>query len=257
MATTNIADRLVCMTEAAFAQIGDGFGLAEGAMGMMPYMAVVSGEDSRLDNAPYVNQIFLGGSGGPGSAYADGWPTYILPVCAALLYHDSTEVDEQKYPFHVFEKRLIPDSEGAGRQRGGLGTRAVYGPKDLPMTVAYTVEGHFNPPQGVLGGQTGARGDAWKLDRNDERAEVPSQAAIELRPGEKIVSISCGGGGYGAPTDRDPELVLEDVAEGLISRERAESVYGVVLCGGSETGDLAVDEQATAAKRDELPSSAA
>ncbi len=250
MATTNIADRLVCMTEAAFAQIDDGFGLAEGAMGMMPFMAVVSGQDSRLDNAPYVNQIFLGGSGGPGSAYADGWPTYILPVCAALMYHDSAEVDEQKYPFHVFEKRLIPDSEGAGRQRGGLGTKVVYGPKDLPMTVAYTVEGHFNPPRGVRGGLPGERGDAWKLDRGDEREEVPSQAAIELLPGEKIVSISGGGGGYGDPLTRDPALVLEDVTEGFVSRERAESVYGVVLRADPEGGELTVDGQTTAATRD-------
>ena len=256
MATTNIADRLVCMTEAAFADIDEGFGLAEGGMGMMPFMAVVSGEDSRLDNAPFVNQIFLGGSGGPASASADGWPTYILPVCAALMYHDSTEVDEQKYPFHVFEKRLIPDSEGAGRQRGGLGTKAVYGPKELPMTVAYTVEGHFNPPRGVRGGLPGAPGDAWKLDSSDKRAAVPSQAAIELLPGERIVSISCGGGGYGDPTHRDPALVLEDVAEGLISRERAESVYGVVLTGEAQSLELAVDERATAAKRSERPSSA-
>ena len=44
MATTNVADRLVCITQAAFAEIGDGFGLAEGGMGMGPHMAVVSGQ---------------------------------------------------------------------------------------------------------------------------------------------------------------------------------------------------------------------
>jgi N-methylhydantoinase B len=252
MATTNVADRLVTMTQAAFADLGEGFGLAEGAVGMMPYMAVVSGRDSRLDGAPYVNQIFLGGSGGPGSADADGWPTYILPVVAALMYHDSTEVDEQKYAFHVHEKRLIPDSEGAGRHRGGLGTRAVYGPKDLPMTVAYTVEGHFHPPRGVRGGLEGSRGDAWKLGADGNRVEVPKQAAIELRPGERIVSISCGGGGYGDPLDRDPAFVLEDVLEGWISPERAGSVYGVVLRGEPGSDELEVDAEATRARRSEL-----
>ncbi len=63
MATTNVADRLVCMTQAAFADIGEGFGLAEGAFGIGISFAVVSGRDHRLDGAPYVNQIFLGGSG--------------------------------------------------------------------------------------------------------------------------------------------------------------------------------------------------
>ena len=37
MATTNVADRLVSITQAAFAELGEGFGLAEGGMGMPPY----------------------------------------------------------------------------------------------------------------------------------------------------------------------------------------------------------------------------
>ena len=130
MATTNIADRLVCLTQAAFAELGDGFGLAEGALGMGISYAVISGQDSRLDGAPYVNQIFLGSTGGPGGPSADGWPTYDLPVAAALMYHDCTEVDEQKYPIHVHVKRLIPDSEGAGRHRGGARVaRSSTGPR--------------------------------------------------------------------------------------------------------------------------------
>jgi N-methylhydantoinase B len=239
MATTDVADRLICATQAAFAELGEGFGLAEGANGIGAYMAVVSGADSRLDGAPYVNQIFVGGAGGPASAYADGWPTYMLPVVAALMYHDATEVDEQKYPFHVFEKRLVPDSGGAGRRRGALGTRVSYGPKDLPMTAAYTVEGHFNPPQGVRGGLQGARSDVWKLDGDGNREEVPKAAALELRPGERIVSLSNGGGGYGDPFEREPELVLEDVLEGWVSVEHAHEVYGVVVADG------AVDAEAT------------
>ncbi len=251
MATTNVADRLVCMTQAAFADIGEGFGLAEGAFGIGISFAVVSGRDHRLDGAPYVNQIFLGGSGGPGSPEADGWPTYILPVCAALMYHDSTEVDEQKYPFHVYEKRLIPDSEGAGRHRGGLGSSVVYGPKNLPMSVAYTTEGHFNPPRGVRAGLAGSPADGWKLDADGNRAELPKAAAIEVAPGERVCSLTSGGGGYGDPLDRDPSLVLEDVLEGWVSRERALAVYGVAFAGDG-AADLAVDADATEVQRRSL-----
>jgi N-methylhydantoinase B len=231
MATTDVADRLVCATQAAFAELGEGFGLAEGANGIGAYMAVVSGNDARLGGAPYVNQVFIGGAGGPASAVADGWPTYMLPVVAALMYHDSTEVDEQKYPFHVYEKRLIPDSGGPGRQRGALGTLVSYGPKELPMTAAYTVEGHFNRPKGVRGGHAGGQSDVWKLDRDGSRVEVPKAAALELEAGERIVSVSNGGGGYGDPLDRDPELVLEDVREGWVSAGHAREAYGVVAAG--------------------------
>ncbi len=80
------------------------------------------------------------------------------------MYHDSTEVDEQKYPIHVDVKRLIPDSEGPGRHRGAFGSEVVYGPKDLPMMIAYTFEGHENPARGVRGGLAGAPSDGWKLD---------------------------------------------------------------------------------------------
>ena len=248
MATTNIADRLVCLTQAAFAELGEGFGLAEGALGMGISYAVISGLDARLDGAPYVNQIFLGSTGGPGGPLADGWPTYYLPVAASLMYHDSTEVDEQKYPIHVHAKRLIPDSEGPGRHRGALGSEVVYGPKNLPMMIAYTFEGHENPARGVRGGLTGAPSDGWKIDADGNRVDVPMAAAMEIVAGERVLSLTGGGGGYWNPMTRDPHTVYEDVIEGWVSPERARDVYGVVL-SGTEPDRLGLDVAATEAFR--------
>ena len=177
---------------------------------------------------------------------ADGWPTYYLPVAASLMYHDSTEVDEQKYPLHVWEKRLIADSEGAGRQRGALGSKVVYSCKTDPMTVAYTFEGHDNPARGVRGGLPGRPSDGWKLDAEGNRQPVPMAAALQLQPGERLVSLTGGGGGYGSPLDRDPVLVALDVSEGWVSRDRARGVYGVALTeSGKQRGVLEVDEAET------------
>jgi N-methylhydantoinase B len=252
MATTNVADRLVCLTQAAFAELGGGFGLAEGGLGMGISYAVISGRDARFGGAPYVNQIFLGSTGGPGGPHADGWPTYYLPVAASLMYHDSTEVDEQKYPLHVHVKRLIPDSEGAGRRRGALGSEVVYGPKQAPMTIAYSFEGHENPARGVRGGTTGSPSDGWKIDVDGQRVDLPMATALEIQPGERVLSRTGGGGGYGDPLAREPELVAEDVREGWISRERALQVYGVALDdppAGAPAGELVVDSAATVAAR--------
>jgi N-methylhydantoinase B len=58
--------------------------------------------------------------------------------------------------------------------------------------------------------------------------------------GESIVSVSCGGGGYGVPEERDPELVAHNLSEGWITRERAERVYRVAF-----TLDGAVDRAKT------------
>jgi N-methylhydantoinase B len=38
-----------------------------------------------------------------------------------------------------------------------------------------------------------------------------------------------GGGGYGNPLEREPEMVERDVMEGYISLEKAKEDYGVVI----------------------------
>ena len=65
VATTNVGERLVVTTQRTIADAWDGYGLAEGACGIGPGFAVVSGTDWRKADSPYVNQKFLGSQGGP------------------------------------------------------------------------------------------------------------------------------------------------------------------------------------------------
>ena len=71
------------------------------------------------------------------------------------------------------------------------------------------------------------------------RIPVPVGAAAIVRTG--------GGGGWGDPCERDPAKVAEDVREELISREKARTLYGVVLCD-----DLTIDREATQVLRKEM-----
>jgi N-methylhydantoinase B len=64
-----------------------------------------------------------------------------------------------------------------------------------------------------------------------------------------------GGGGYGNPLERDPELVLHDAQEGLISAERARGEYGVILPEDEKPGTYTVDAEATIRLRAEATSS--
>ena len=48
---------------------------------------------------------------------------------------------------------------------------------------------------------------------------------------DRLVVEMPGGGGFGAPADRDPELVARDVADGFVSAEAARDCYKVVLDG--------------------------
>lgn len=71
-----------------------------------------------------------------------------------------------------------------------------------------------------------------------------SRIDFVLHEGERVAGISCGGGGYGSPLERDPIRVKKDVDEGYVTRKRAEDVYGTVF---DESG--AIDEEATNALR--------
>jgi N-methylhydantoinase B len=251
--TTNVADRLVNIVQSAFAQLGEGWGLAEGGLGMGAGCAVVSGKDHRVDNAAYVNQLFLANAGGPGSPNADGWVTYGLPVAAGLMYRDSVEIDELKHPIAIRFLRLMPGTGGAGKFRGAPAMEVAYGPKERPMEVIWPCDGTVYPPKGVLGGHEGQRCRHWKVGANGQEEELPNITVLTIRKDEYVKGNQAGGGGYGDPLDRDVRRVLNDVLERYETPDRARDIYGVVF-SGSGPDALQVDEAATDRRRSELRS---
>ena len=252
MATTNLADRLINVTQSAFAEFGEGFGLAQGGNAIGAPNAVVSGVDFRRNDQPYINQLFLGTNGGPGGPVADGWVTYLLPCCSGLIYRDSIELDEIKHPLDIRYQRLVPDTGGAGRFRGAPGSVVMYGTKVRPMTVVVPSDGQHNPPRGVRGGGNGAAARTYKVHRDGRWEQMPNVAIIDIEPGEYVIGFDNGGGGYGDPLERDVERVREDVIERWVTRKAAEEIYGVIFTGHEEEETLAVDLAATAARRGRL-----
>ncbi|HWM67602.1 MAG TPA: hydantoinase B/oxoprolinase family protein [Steroidobacteraceae bacterium] len=252
MATSNVTNRLINATQRAFSMLGDGYGLAEGAASMGAGFGVVSGLDRRHGNEPYVNQLVIGNNGGPGAPGCDGWVTYCMPDAAASVMVDSAEIIEQKYPLMIRSLRLVEDTGGAGRFRGGPAGEIVYGPLHDPMTVAYFAEMHEDPPKGTRGGGEGSRSRVSRISRDGSEEPLPPIGLVELQPGEFIRGLEAGGGGYGDPMERDPNRVRHDVLEGWITLPAARDTYGVVLKGSSEDGSLAVDGSATTSLRQEL-----
>lgn len=252
MATGGPSATIAALECTAFAEAAEGLGAGQPPYGGPPYIAVVSGEDPEA--GPYVTQLFCGTAGGPGTAETDGWLSYVAIAAGGLLYRDSIEVDEQKYPILITTSRVRPDSEGAGRRRGAPGNLCEYGPLRGNMRVFYALEAVVNPSVGVRGGGTAQVPSAYVVEPGGALAEHPETVgAITLAPGQRIGSRSAGGGGYGDPLLREPERVLADVREGYVSFERARDVYGVVLTGDpAKFETLAVSEAATAAKRAEL-----
>ena len=243
-ATTNLAETIGKAVTIGIAELAEGYGMAEIGKCLPPAMAVISGVDPRDDRGAYINFLCLLVTNGAGAPKADGWLTVIGVGVAGLQLHDSVEIDEMKYPIEVKAQHIITDSEGAGRFRGAPGAFVEYGPVAGPMEIIYTSDGTFNAPRGVRGGLDGAKAQQYRRTADGALVPLDNFARLVIQPGETVVSMCTGGGGYGPPEERDPFRVARDVAEGWVSRGRAEEVYRVAL-----TDDCAVDEATTARLR--------
>jgi N-methylhydantoinase B len=247
MATSGIAERLAGIVQRMMAEFRDGLGMASTGPECPPAVAGLSGRDPRHDDAPFVDMMILGNSGGAGHPHGDGWMTNGETSDGGSMMRDSTEVLELLRPIRVWADRIVPDTEGAGRFRGAPSLYIEYGPVDTELEVLYAADGTVNPALGVRGGLSGALCRPAMRTAEGELVQLEAWGHVILKPGETIVSISSAGGGYGPPHERDAERVRHDVAEGWVSAKRARSVYGVVL-----GQDGSVDHAATSARRAEL-----
>lgn len=183
-----------------------------------------------------VVQVLIGGSGA--RPLADGIDG--MDVCGGNLRNIPIEVIETELPLRVEHYALLADTGGAGLNRGGVGISFEL--RCLAPQVEATCRGldrYRFRPYGVQGGDPGSLGATIvNGDVGIGRFDV-----LELGYGDVVQFVCQGGGGFGDPNGRDPERVLRDVHNGLVSTEKAKQDYGVVL---NEKG---IDEAATVDER--------
>lgn len=152
-------------------------------------------------------------------------------VQPALQNAENSPVEELEvgYPVLIEKYELIPDSEGAGKFRGGLGLRRDYRFRGHEANVTILADTAKFPARGMFGGLDG-RVARYLLNPDGENCrDVGSKSTFYAGP-KDIVSIQTpGGGGYGDPFERDPLAVLEDVKSGKVSLKRAREIYGVAI----------------------------
>jgi N-methylhydantoinase B len=177
-----------------------------------------------------------------------------VSVCQGDVRNAPIESLEMKFPIRVEERAILPDSGGAGLNRGGFG---------LKTTVRNLVDGTWNmsmpgreicPPWGLWGGNQGTVGH-YELELADSTTRERVNGARRPAAAGSVVYIETGGGGgWGSAAERPAEAVRDDVRNGYVSVEAARRDYGVVLTG---TGaDMEVDAAATKACRAALASPA-
>jgi hypothetical protein len=176
---------------------------------------------------------------------------------------------EMQYPFLYFTRAHNPDGSGFGRYRGGLGSYRiylVYGSQDCSVDykpyggVAQGGFGLFGGyPTGISANRIVVQAGVEMLQRvkNGEHPDTHAMRAgdwgpiylpqgvperIPLTEGSLVIDYVAGGGGFGDPIDRDPRAVEQDYRRGWVTRETAESIYGVVMDSDGKRVDLPATE---------------
>jgi N-methylhydantoinase B len=189
-------------------------------------------------------QLYSIGFGGiPGRPLGDGpdghslWPSFVNIPCEYL---------ESYYPLRIEKWETVADTGGAGLHRGGNGVDVAYVFEE-PGTIAIHDDRWLTYPWGVNGGTPGARGTKWIERADGTRQVLPSKCHdVPVSPGDVLHFVTWGGGGWGDPLERDPELVALEVRRGLVTAKGAER-YGVCVAD-----DGTVDAEATETLRDQL-----
>ncbi|MCE2493404.1 MAG: hydantoinase B/oxoprolinase family protein [Alphaproteobacteria bacterium] len=162
----------------------------------------------------------------------------------------AVEIVESQYPIAVDRFEIRAGSCGDGKWRGGFGVRRDVRVKSDVGALSVLTDKCVIPPFGVHGAKNGA-GNHFVVIRDGEFLEpsaVPGKVSgFPLRREDVVREESAGGGGYGDPLERGPDLVATDVRLGYFTADQADRRYGVVL-----NADGSVDEPATGRRRQEL-----
>jgi N-methylhydantoinase B/oxoprolinase/acetone carboxylase alpha subunit len=189
--------------------------------------------------------------GGGASVDRDGTGSCGSPGSPGLAIAN-VEVLEQRYPLLYLYRKECRDTGGPGRFRGGASTESVFITHgiDNALDVMAVNHGVSHPESaGLFGGLPGSVQGHLHLQGTNirelfacgviptgldqiESHETELLAAKHrgiLKPGDAILAFASGGGGFGDPLERDPELVARDIVHGLCSVHVARDVYGVLL----------------------------
>jgi N-methylhydantoinase B len=192
-------------------------------------------------------ETILGNSGA--AAWHDGQDG--VPHIGANLANVPIELLETHYPIRVRRYGFVADSGGPGRFRGGLAIERVYELcSERALLTLRTDKARF-PPHGLAGGMTGAPSES-RLTTHAGTHAIPvlPKTPMLLARGDVFYHAIPGGGGFGNPLERDPDLVLEDLIDGKVTPAQASALYGVIIARAGPDGDaMTIDWGATARTR--------
>ncbi|MBS1870263.1 MAG: hydantoinase B/oxoprolinase family protein [Actinobacteria bacterium] len=168
--------------------------------------------------------VWMAHAVGMGASARGDMTTPLLSMPVSGLKTNPVEVSELGSHVVVERLELAVDSGGAGRFRGGLGVEGTYRARDAQLLIGLLDRTQL-PPWGLHGGQDARpNGALLRLPDGTER-EIVKVTSLPLEPGTILEYRTGGGGGYGPPSERDPEAVRADLRDGYITEQAARRDY--------------------------------
>ena len=176
----------------------------------------ITGRDPRTGQR-FIWHFFFGRGGGGASRGYDGWSCVGEVNVAGAIRSPSVEITEERFPFKIVRNDLRPGSGGDGTWRGGLGAvfEMVY-EGDEPAKLNMAGDGVINPPFGLFGGEPGLPHRYKVVSNGTERMLKSKETEVPILPGDHIVALSAGGGGYGPPRSRAASHRARDQQSSLV-----------------------------------------
>jgi N-methylhydantoinase B len=181
----------------------------------------VNGTRQRPQGGTKAFAMSVATNGGTGSRAAkDGLSATAYP---SGVQGTPVEIAETQSPLIFWRKELRPDSGGPGAMRGGLGQRIeIENGEAEPFQLFASFDRVVNAPRGRDGGGSGLPGYVGLASGE----VLQSKGTQVIEPGTRLIINTPGGGGTGSPRTRAPEKLAADVANGLVSKEAAATIYG-------------------------------
>lgn len=201
---------------------------ALGAGHMLSVCSVVLAGTKQGSGEPFLIVEPTGGGWGA-SAGKDGEVGQFC-VGDGETYNVPVEMAENRYGIMIDEYSLHTDGAGAGKYRGGSGAvRSYRAMTDGQLFTASFGRNKF-PAWGAAGGADGSY-NYFEFHNADGSVEGPMGIVARriMNKGDVVRMVTCTGGGYGNPLERDPESVAWDVKNEYITVDQAEKEYGVLI----------------------------
>lgn len=171
----------------------------------------------------------------------DGLSGHMFPGAVGTI---PIEIVENNSPIFVLRKEFLADSGGPGRFRGGCDQLVEFKIRcDGEANLACMSERVHFPACGMQGGLPGSKSH-FVINGT---LSVDPKKTVSVTSDDVITCSGGGGGGFFSPVTRNPQRVLDDVLDGLVSVEAARDKYRVVI--DSQAG--VIDWHATARLREQ------